>query len=106
LIDRAGGNEIIVLEALKQRGVILFFSFQAIANESGINFISVKGPELLNMVRAKKKNKQKQKQKQSDSPPKTLRNYFVFAVFLRLLLFVTGSRNSCDSFKCGQSQQT
>ena len=25
-------------------------SFQAIANESGINFISVKGPELLNMV--------------------------------------------------------
>ena len=27
-----------------------FFLFQAIANESGINFISVKGPELLNMV--------------------------------------------------------
>jgi len=26
------------------------FAFQAIANESGINFISVKGPELLNMV--------------------------------------------------------
>ena len=25
---------------------------QAIANESGINFISVKGPELLNMVRS------------------------------------------------------
>lgn len=25
--------------------------FQAVANESGINFISVKGPELLNMVR-------------------------------------------------------
>lgn len=27
-----------------------FFSLQAVANESGINFISVKGPELLNMV--------------------------------------------------------
>ena len=27
--------------------------FQAIANESGINFISVKGPELLNMVGVK-----------------------------------------------------
>ena len=26
-------------------------SLQAIANETGINFISVKGPELLNMVR-------------------------------------------------------
>ena len=26
------------------------FLLQAIANESGINFISVKGPELLNMV--------------------------------------------------------
>lgn len=25
---------------------------QAVANESGLNFISVKGPELLNMVRA------------------------------------------------------
>jgi hypothetical protein len=24
--------------------------FQAVANESGLNFISVKGPELLNMV--------------------------------------------------------
>ena len=28
----------------------MFLLFQAIANESGINFISVKGPELLNMV--------------------------------------------------------
>ena len=28
----------------------VFAFFQAIANESGINFISVKGPELLNMV--------------------------------------------------------
>ena len=31
-------------------GRSIFFSLQAIANESGINFISVKGPELLNMV--------------------------------------------------------
>ena len=29
---------------------LLPLSLQAIANESGINFISVKGPELLNMV--------------------------------------------------------
>ena len=29
---------------------LCLFIFQAIANESGINFISVKGPELLNMV--------------------------------------------------------
>ena len=28
-----------------------FIVFQAVANESGINFISVKGPELLNMVK-------------------------------------------------------
>uniref|UniRef100_A0A8C7T0N0 Nuclear VCP like n=1 Tax=Oncorhynchus mykiss TaxID=8022 RepID=A0A8C7T0N0_ONCMY len=28
-----------------------FLLFQAVANESGLNFISVKGPELLNMVR-------------------------------------------------------
>ena len=28
-----------------------FIIFQAVANESGINFISVKGPELLNMVK-------------------------------------------------------
>ena len=28
----------------------LIYSLQAVANESGINFISVKGPELLNMV--------------------------------------------------------
>ena len=31
-------------------GRSIFLSVQAIANESGINFISVKGPELLNMV--------------------------------------------------------
>ena len=29
---------------------LISFNFQAIANEAGINFISVKGPELLNMV--------------------------------------------------------
>ena len=30
--------------------MIFYFVLQAIANEAGINFISVKGPELLNMV--------------------------------------------------------
>ncbi len=30
--------------------VVLSLSLQAVANESGLNFISVKGPELLNMV--------------------------------------------------------
>ena len=30
--------------------VFHFILLQAVANESGINFISVKGPELLNMV--------------------------------------------------------
>lgn len=32
-------------------GAINVSPLQAIANETGINFISVKGPELLNMVR-------------------------------------------------------
>lgn len=29
---------------------VFVHSYQAIANESGLNFLSVKGPELLNMV--------------------------------------------------------
>jgi len=36
----------------RKRAKSLVF-FQAIANESGVNFISVKGPELLNMVGVK-----------------------------------------------------
>lgn len=31
--------------------LLIGVSQQAVANESGLNFISVKGPELLNMVR-------------------------------------------------------
>lgn len=34
--------------------LLIGVSQQAVANESGLNFISVKGPELLNMVRVHK----------------------------------------------------
>lgn len=44
---RGAGVFLLVLTSL-----LIGVSRQAVANESGLNFISVKGPELLNMVRS------------------------------------------------------